>query len=241
MGEPKAVFLMREFGKYTELLIRMELLCTKLQEEYARRMRLYRSRGWLLLLLAPILLAWTESLTSIQAAAKKVTAVQAEFVQTKHLKMLARPITAEGKLYYRKPGELRWEYTGPIRSVLIKNKRGISRMTWRDGAYHADAETKLKPVQLVLEQMELWLQGDYVQSTLFTATLEAGPPPKVKLLPKNKSLGNFISVVYVFLAEPPGAVDSIEIWENQDSVTRIKLKNVKLNGTLPAKIFEPPA
>jgi outer membrane lipoprotein-sorting protein len=194
-----------------------------------------------LLLLAPILLASTDNWSSIQEAARKVTSVQADFIQTKHLKMLARPITAEGKLYYRKPGELRWEYTGPIKSVLIKNKRGISRMTWRDGAYRADAEAKLKPVQLVLEQMELWLQGDYVQSTLFTATLEAGPSPKIKLVPKNKSLGSLITAVYVFLAEQPGAVDSIEIWENQDSVTRIKLKNVKLNGTFPAKVFEPPA
>ena len=201
----------------------------------------FRSSRWLLLLLAPILLAPNDNWSSIQEAARKVTAVQADFIQTKHLKMLARPITAEGKLYYRKPGELRWEYTGPIKSVLIKNKRGISRMTWRDGAYRADAEAKLKPVQLVLEQMELWLQGDYVQSTLFTATLEAGPSPKIKLVPKNKSLGSLITAVYVFLAEQPGAVDSIEIWENQDSVTRIKLKNVKLNGTFPAKVFEPPA
>ena len=201
----------------------------------------FRNSRWLVLLLAPILLASTDNWSSIQEAARKVTAVQADFIQTKHLKMLARPVTAEGKLYYRKPGELRWEYTGPIKSVLIKNKRGISRMTWRDGAYRADAEAKLKPVQLVLEQMELWLQGDYVQSTLFVATLEAGASPKIKLVPKNKSLGNLISAVYVFLAEQPGAVDSIEIWENQDSVTRIKLKNVKLNGTFPAKVFEPPA
>lgn len=200
-----------------------------------------RNCGWLLLLLAPIMLAWTDNWSSIQAAARKVTAVQAEFVQTKHLKMLARPITAEGKLYYRKPGELRWEYTRPIKSVLVKNKHGITRMTWRGGAYRADAEAKLKPVQLVLEQMELWLQGDYVQSTLFTATLEAGPPPRVKLVPRNQSLGSFITAVYVFLAEQPGAVDSIEIWENQESVTRIKLKNVKLNGTFSSKAFEPPA
>lgn len=191
-------------------------------------------------MVAPILLAWTDSWSSIQAAARKVTTIQAEFVQTKHLKMLARPIVADGRIYYRKPGEIRWEYTSPIKSVLVKNKRGISRMTWRDGGYHADADAKLKPVQLVLDQMEVWLQGDYVQSTLFTASLEPGPPPRVKLVPRNKSLGSFIAVVYVVLSEKPGAVDAIEIWESQESVTRIKLKNVKLNGPLPAQVFDPP-
>jgi outer membrane lipoprotein-sorting protein len=35
-------------------------------------------------------------------------------------------------------------------------------------------------------------------------------------------------------------VDGIEIWEGPDAVTRLKLKNVKLNQKLPARVFEVP-
>ena len=185
-------------------------------------------------------LGWTDSFATIEAASRKVHSVAAEFTQTKHLKMLARPITSEGRLYYEEPGKFRWEYATPIKSVLIKDKRGVHRVTWRAGKYQPDAEAKLRPVQMVLEQMEQWLHGDFSQATLFQSTLEAGPPARVKLVPREKALGQFIQVVYVVLSSTPGVVDSIEIWEGPDAVTRIKLKNVKLNEKLPQQTFEVP-
>lgn len=185
-------------------------------------------------------LAWTESFASIESASRSVGSVAAEFTQTKELKMLTRPITSEGKLYYHRPGEFRWEYTTPIKSVLVKNKQGIYRVTFRGGKYQPEAEAKLKPVQMVLEQMEQWLRGDFTQSKLFDASLEAGPPARVKLVPKDKAFGQFINVVYVVMSKTPGVAESIEIWEGPDAVTRLKLKNVKLNQPLPARIFEVP-
>jgi outer membrane lipoprotein carrier protein len=185
-------------------------------------------------------LGWADSLASIEAASRSVRSVAAEFTQTKQLKMLTKPIISEGKLYYHAPGEFRWEYATPIKSVLVKNKQGVHRVTWRGGKFQPDAEAKLKPVQIVLEQMEQWLRGDFSQTTLFEASLEAGPPARVKLVPRDKALGQFINVVYVAMSTTPGVVDSIEIWEGPDAVTRLKLKNVRLNQKLPAHTFEVP-
>jgi hypothetical protein len=191
--------------------------------------------------LATLCLAWADSWTSIRTAAQRVNSLAAEFSQTKQLKILAHPIRAEGRLYYQRPGRIRWEYTEPIRSVLISNQEGIRRLTWRGGRYHPDADAKLKPVQMVLGQLELWLRGDFSKSTLFVATLEAGPPVRVKLVPRDKGLGKLIAAVYVVLSVTPGVVDTIEIWEGPDAVTRIQLKNVKVNQPLPARTFQPPA
>jgi outer membrane lipoprotein carrier protein len=185
-------------------------------------------------------LGWTESLASIEATSRTVQSISAEFTQTKHLKMLTKPITSEGKLYYQAPGEFRWEYTAPIKSILVKNKQGVHRVTWRGGKFQPDAEAKLKPVQMVLEQMEQWLHGDFSQTTLFVASLEAGPPARVKLVPRDKALSQVINVVYVIMSTTPGMVDGIEIWEGPDAVTRLKLKNVRLNQKLPARVFEVP-
>jgi outer membrane lipoprotein-sorting protein len=183
-------------------------------------------------------LTWTESLASIEVASRNVQSVSAGFTQTKHLKMLTKPITSEGKLYYHRPSEFRWEYTSPIKSILVKNKQGISRVTFRGGKFQPDAEAKLKPVQMVLEQMEQWLRGDFSQSKMFEATLEQGPPVRVKLTPRDKALNQFIQVVYVVMSTVPGVADSIEIWESADAVTRLKLKDVKLNQPLPPHVFD---
>ena len=201
--------------------------------------------AWLLAaalgLLGPICLAWTDDWATIEKAARDVSTIQADFSQNKQLKMLAHPVRAEGKLFYRRPGEIRWEYTSPIKSVLISNQKGIRRVTWRGGKWQPDADAKLKPIQTVLGQIGLWLRGDFSQSTLFVPTLEPGPPARVKLVPRDKALGKFITVVYVVLSDTPGVVDTIEIWEGPDAVTRLKLRNVKLNQPIPPRTFQPPA
>jgi len=185
-------------------------------------------------------LSWADSFASIEAESRKVQSIEAEFTQTKELKMLSKPISSVGRLYYRRPAEFRWEYSAPIRSVLIKNKHGIKRVTWRGGKFEPEAETKLMPVQRVLDQLEQWLRGDFSQSTVFQAKLVQGTPTRVELKPREKSLAQYIQVVQVILSNTPGIVDGIEIWEGPDSVTRIKLKNVRLNQPLPPHVFELP-
>lgn len=191
---------------------------------------------WLLL----AQLSWADSFAAIEAASRNVQSIEAAFIQTKQLKMLARPLRSEGKLYYRRPGEFRWEYEAPIRSVLIKNKQGTKRVTWRGGKFEPEADAKLLPVQRILEQLEQWLRGDFSQSTLFAARLVKGPPARVELEPRDKALGQYIQKVNVVFSNTPGVVESIEIWEGPESVTKIRLEKVKLNQPLPANAFELP-
>lgn len=185
-------------------------------------------------------LSWADSFAAIEAESRKVQSIEAEFTQTKELKMLSKPISSTGRMYYRRPAEFRWEYAAPIRSVLVKNKQGVKRVTWRGGKFEPEADAKLMPVQRVLEQLEQWLRGDFSRSTVFEAKLIPGTPTRVELRPREKSLAQYIQAVQIILSSTPGAVDGIEIWEGPDSVTRIKLKNVKLNQPLPPHVFELP-
>jgi outer membrane lipoprotein carrier protein len=185
-------------------------------------------------------LSWADSFTAIEAASRKIQSIDAEFTQTKQLKMLARPLESEGRLYYRRPGEFRWEYTKPIQSILIKNKHGTKRVTWRNGRFEAESEARLLPVQRVLEQLEHWLRGDFTQGTAFEARLISGATARVELKPRDKALSQYVSLVNVVLSSTPGVVDGIEIWEGPESVTKIQLKHVKLNQPLPVNAFELP-
>lgn len=185
-------------------------------------------------------LSWADNFSAIEVASRNVHSIEAAFIQTKHLKMLARPLRSEGKLYYRRPGEFRWQYDSPIQSVLIKNKQGTKRVTWRGGKFEPEAEAKLLPVQRVLEQLEQWLRGDFSQSTVFEARLVKGPPARVELEPRDKTLSQYIQRVSVVFSDTPGVVESIEIWEGPESVTKIKLEKVKLNQPLPPNAFELP-
>ena len=57
-----------------------------------------------------------------QALAKSTAALQtlqSDFVQTKHLSMLADKMTSKGKFYYRKEDKVRIEYTAPFQYLLV--------------------------------------------------------------------------------------------------------------------------
>ena len=58
-------------------------------------------------LVSPVLGTWTDDWSSIRMAASQVNTVQAEFVQTKQLKVLKRPIVSKGTFYYQRPGKIR--------------------------------------------------------------------------------------------------------------------------------------
>lgn len=192
---------------------------------------------WLL----PILGAWTDSWASIENAARTVTTVQAQFEQTKDIQLLSKPLMARGRFYFRRSGELRWEYSEPIKSVLLHGRDGVRRMTWRNGRYEPDAGTKVKPVQAVVAEMVLWLRGDFTKSTLFVPHLEPGLRPRIRLEPKDKAAQKLLTAVYVVLSPTPGVVECIEIWEGPEAVTRISLKNVKINRPIPDSLFRVPS
>ncbi len=191
-----------------------------------------------LTLLSPVLGAWTDDWAAIRAAATNVRSLQADFTQTKQLKILKRPIVSRGKFYYRRPGQIRWEYTSPVKSVVLLDSNGLRRYTWRGNRWVRDAGANLGPVQAVLREMDLWMRGDFASSKVFTPQLKPGSPVKIHLSPRDPALKKYVSAIDLILSSTPGVVDAIEISEGPGASTRIVLQQVQLNQQIPDKVFE---
>jgi outer membrane lipoprotein-sorting protein len=191
-----------------------------------------------LTLLSPVLGAWTDDWAAIRAAAANVRSLQADFTQTKRLKILKRPIVAHGKFYYRRPGQIRWEYTSPVKSVVLLDGSGLRRYTWRGNRWVRDAGANLGPVQAVLREMDLWMRGDFSSSKVFTPRLSPGSPARIHLSPRDAALKKYVSGIDLILSTTPGVVDGIDISEGPGASTRIDMERVKLNQRIPDKVFE---
>lgn len=61
----------------------------------------------------------------IQAAYDKTTEWQADFSQTTRIEGFDSPIRAKGKIYIKKPGKLRWDYSEPNRHQIVVNQEKI--------------------------------------------------------------------------------------------------------------------
>jgi outer membrane lipoprotein-sorting protein len=180
-------------------------------------------------------IGWAGSWDELRSAAGTVTSVKAAFVQEKHMKILARPLVSEGILLFQGPDSLRWEYQRPIRSILLLHNGKTRRFVQKDGNLIEDASASLQSMQVVVEEITLWLNGRFDDNPAFAARLE--PDRKIVMTPRDEGFARLINRIEIILSDRPAVIKSVMIYENEDSYTKLDFKDVILNQKLDDDIF----
>jgi len=180
-------------------------------------------------------IGWADSWEELKSAAGTVTSVKAEFVQEKHMKILARPLVSEGILLFQGPDSLRWEYTQPIQSILLLHNGKTRRFVQKDGNLIEDASASLQSMQVVVQEITQWLNGRFDDNPAFAARLEPGR--KIVMTPREESFARLIQRIEIILSDRPAVITSVMIFENADSYTKLNFKDVILNQKLDDRLF----
>jgi outer membrane lipoprotein-sorting protein len=189
-----------------------------------------------LVVAAGLCLGWAESWESIRAAASGIERISAEFVQEKHLAILAKPLVSEGRFFYRRPDALRWEYRSPVKSVLLMHDGGTRRFVESDGRLVEDAGVRLQAMQVVMPEISGWLGGRFQDNSLFDASLSG--IHKILLVPKDPGMARFIQRVELLMSDRPGVIDQVLIVESVDAFTRMVFTNTQVNPVLDDRLFQ---
>ncbi len=190
----------------------------------------------LLLLAAAGALGWAGSWQALRTAAAGINAIDAAFTQEKHLPILARPLVSQGRFVFQRPDKLRWEYLQPVRSVLLLNAGKTERYVQAGNGLAPERGPGLQAMNLVLDEMRLWLNGDFEGSRIFAARLEQ--EGRVVLTPRAEALAGFIQRIELELDHRPGVIRTVTIYEEADSFTRIRFEAVHLNRPEDPALFE---
>lgn len=180
-------------------------------------------------------IGWADTWDGIREGAEKVESISAEFVQAKHLPILARPLVSRGVLVFRKPDSLRWEYRQPVRTILLLHKGSLQRYRQSGEELIAESGAGLQAMQFIMAEITDWFKGRFNNSRMFTARLDAGR--KIVLLPKDPAFAKVIQKIELQLADQPGVIDSVIIYESQDSFTRLTFEKTTLNAEIPDALF----
>ncbi|MFZ5571972.1 MAG: outer membrane lipoprotein carrier protein LolA [Thermodesulfobacteriota bacterium] len=194
-----------------------------------------RTALFLALLTALFCPGWAETWDAIQQSAGRLTSIQAEFIQEKHMAILARPLISRGRFYYQAPGSLRWEYEAPIRSILMVDNDRLKHYVQRKDKLVEDTGIQLQSMQIVLQEISGWLNGRFRDNPAFDPVLE--PNRKITLIPKEKAFAAFIEKIELILSDKIGIIDAVLIYESSDSYTKLVFQNVVANDKIPAKVF----
>jgi outer membrane lipoprotein-sorting protein len=194
----------------------------------------------IILLLIPCLLClgWADSWDTIRSNSGKLTSVQANFVQEKHLKILARPLLSKGIFVFQAPASLRWQYLEPVQSLLLMTDGKTRKFSQQDGKLVEDRSMSMDAMQIVSREISQWLAGRFNDSPSFTAQLQPGK--MITLTPKEEGLAQLISRIELVLSDTPGLMQSVTIYEGEDSFTKIIFSNAVLNQDIAPAVFTKP-
>lgn len=192
--------------------------------------------GAVLIMALCLCLGWAQTWEGIRAAAANVHAVSADFTQEKHLPILVKPLISKGRLYYRRPDSLRWEYTSPVKSVLLMHDGEARRFVQTDRGMVEDAGVRLQAMQFVMPEIGKWLSGQFQDNPLFKASLKA--PNRILLVPTDKGMARFIQRIELVLAKRPGVIKEVLIYESDDAYTRMVFSHTKVNPRLDDRLFK---
>ncbi|MBE0582137.1 MAG: outer membrane lipoprotein carrier protein LolA [Desulfofustis sp.] len=187
-------------------------------------------------------LPWQSALAAEAGAGEEtgleLRSVQADFVQVKHLKILARPLVSTGTFAFQVPQSLRWEYLEPVRSVLIMHNGAVRKFVERDGQLEEERGAQVGSLQIVLAEISNWLAGRFTDNAMFTVSFI--DERTIRFTPKEQQLAALITGIEIEIGGENGLLDSVLIEEGPDSYTKMTFSNRSINQQLPAKLFTAP-
>lgn len=192
------------------------------------------------MMMTPVLYGagWATSWESIRQAMSGVHSITADFTQKKNLRILARPLVSTGKFYYRSPGDLRWEYSSPLRNILLVHDDSVAMYTWSNDRFTRDEGPQIEATRIVMEQIAAWLNGNFNDNRAFVPRLVQGNPGKIILVPARHDFTKFIQKITLNLSPVTGVISSIEIQEPRGSSTIIGFSHIALNSRIADTTFE---
>ena len=171
----------------------------------------------------------------ISTAAKKTKTLYCDFVQEKTSSLVAETAISKGKMYFKSPHSLRWEYVSPQASALIVNNNDVALKTANGTS--ADVNTRMlkELANIIISSIDGSGLND---SKNFSAELSVSDLHyMVELTPVNKRIAAVYSSIVLIIQRETYLADSIILIEKNGDKMKISFSNHKLNQPLDNKLF----
>lgn len=181
-----------------------------------------------------------EIISRINKTAAGLKSMSCSFTQTKYLSLLSDKMVSEGKMYYKQPNKLRWEYTSPYQYLFVFNgsKVYVGNKSRKDVI---DTQTN-KIFKEVARIMMSTVTGTALSNTTDFTVDVANEKTfwRVILTPKKKDIKKMFSKIELMFNQSNLMIAEINIYEKNNDRTNIKLKNITTNGTINETLFAIP-
>ena len=172
---------------------------------------------------------------SVSIVAKKIKTLSTDFVQYKHLNFLAKDIETSGKMVFKEPNMLQWQYTKPYNySIIFKNGKILINDAGKKSAMDVGSSKIFGKInKLIIGSVS----GDLFDDKEFSMTFFKTKANTIaKFITKDEGLKKYIKQIELTF-DTDATVTQIKLLESSEDYSRIVLKNKALNVKIEDSVF----
>jgi outer membrane lipoprotein-sorting protein len=173
---------------------------------------------------------------TVNAVAKKIQTLNTDFTQYKHLDFLSKDIETSGKMYFKEPSLLKWQYKKPYNySIIFKNGKILIDDEGKKSAVDiGNSKIFGKINKLIVGSVS----GNMFDDAAFIISFFKTKTNNItRLIPKDAALKKYIKQIELTFDPNDATVMQIKLIESSDDYTRIVLKNKQLNAKIDDSLF----
>ncbi|MDQ3046759.1 MAG: outer membrane lipoprotein carrier protein LolA [Bacteroidota bacterium] len=172
----------------------------------------------------------------MESQSKLITTMESDFTQEKYLSVMSEKISTKGHFNFKKTNMLRWEYTDPLKYLIVINK---DKMYIKDNGkvskYDINSNKMFKSIN---EMMVNTVQGNLLNNKDYkTRFFESDKQYLLELSPLQKAAKDFLKNIYLFIDKTDYAVLKVKMTEPGDDYTTIEFSNRKTNQPIGDEKF----
>lgn len=168
---------------------------------------------------------------------QQTSSISSDFVQIKRLSFLEEDVQSEGKFYFQKENQLRWEYSKPFFYLIIFNHDTILIQDEnKTNSYDAASNRMFREINNIMLSM---VNGTILESKNFDFEYFEDPSTyMLELTPLDPGMKEFLSKIRLFVNKNDYSVDELHMIERSGDYTHIRFINKSLNEEIPEHIFD---
>lgn len=179
---------------------------------------------------------------TLQATYRKTKDLQADFAQRTRIEGFATPLRSRGRLYIKKPGRLRWDYTEPTVEQIYVNKSRVQMYVPAHEQVLIGDLTRMTASRAPLRLLQgvAKLEEEFDLAPIKAVETGAGGLPLVTLLPKTGTHESVQNMAKIVLEVEPKTyyIKTLHIHEVSGNVSTFEFSNLRANRGLKDDVFE---
>ena len=162
--------------------------------------------------------------------------IVSDFEQYKHLSFLTNDIKTVGKLVFKSPNLIKWEYTDPYKYTAIFKE---DKLFINDDGDKSDIDVGGNKMFKTFNKLIInSVKGNMFNEKEFAISyFKVDNSYMVKFVPKDKSMHQFIASFELTFDIKTADVVKVKMIEPSEDYTEIIFKNKQRNTTVPNEIF----